>query len=91
MRLRRAGVRIGTMDLKIAAIARDDKTARLCDARTGRLKGTLRHPGVVWALAFSPDGRMLAAGTIDPTLRSTGEFEATDESGGQGVPLVPSQ
>src|SRR5262249_50658715 len=37
-----------------------DGMARVCDARTGRLLLGVRHTGVVFDVAFSPDGTRLA-------------------------------
>src|SRR5262249_31156240 len=39
-----------------------DKTVRLWDAHTGEACAVLRHPGVVFTLAFSPDSSWLATG-----------------------------
>jgi WD40 repeat protein/serine/threonine protein kinase len=45
-------------------------TARLWDARTGAAIGEpLPHPGPVFALAFSPDGRAFASGCLDGGIR----------------------
>jgi WD40 repeat protein len=44
--------------------------ARLLDAQTGRdLLGRLDHPGTVYQVAFSPDGRLLATRCRDGLLR----------------------
>jgi WD40 repeat protein len=42
-----------------------DKMARLWDAATGEPCATLRHPGYVLSLAFSPDGRRLVTGSYE--------------------------
>jgi WD40 repeat protein/predicted Ser/Thr protein kinase len=39
-----------------------DRRIRLWDAATGEECAKLRHPGVVWALAFTPDGSRLVSG-----------------------------
>jgi WD40 repeat protein/serine/threonine protein kinase len=39
-----------------------DKTVRFWDARTGELLARLKHPGIVRALAFGPDGTWLVSG-----------------------------
>lgn len=48
----------------------DDNSVRLWDAATGKLVRELKgHEHSVWAIAFSPDGRRLATGSFDTTLR----------------------
>jgi len=43
---------------------------RIWDARTGELLETLRgHSGMVWSMAFTPDGRGLVSGSLDKTLK----------------------
>jgi WD40 repeat protein len=41
----------------------------LWDVSRGRLKATLPHPDLVYALAFSPDRKTLATGSLDGTAR----------------------
>jgi WD40 repeat protein/beta-lactamase regulating signal transducer with metallopeptidase domain len=49
-------------DGKLLATAHDDKTIRLWDTATGRLRATLQgHAERVWAVSFSPDGKTLAS------------------------------
>jgi len=54
-------------------------TLALCDARSGhRIREFVGHAGEVWAIAASPDGRYLASGSSDQTMRlwniETGEL-----------------
>jgi WD40 repeat protein len=52
------------------ASACGDKTVRLWDSATGAARCTLEgHIGVVWAVAFSPDGRLLASAAADDMAR----------------------
>lgn len=56
----------------------DDRTARIWDARTGRLRRTLRVPlgveseGKLAAAAFTPDGRFAVVGGFTGLTRDTG-------------------
>jgi WD40 repeat protein len=55
---------------QLAAVDRDARAIYLWDVRTGTAIGVLRgHDGPVSALAHSPDGRHLASGSADKTVR----------------------
>jgi RNA polymerase sigma factor (sigma-70 family) len=59
-----------TPDSKILVSGSGDKTARLWDARSGKLLQTLEgHQGTVNAVALSADGRLLATGGEEGTVR----------------------
>lgn len=69
-------------DQGLLAIASDPPEMKILDLATGNLVNTLGpNPGGVHAVAFSPDGRSVAAGGYDGTLRiwnvHTGELEKT--------------
>ncbi len=57
-------------DGRYIATASTDKTARIWDARTGKLLKVLRPPiggdreGALFSIAFSPDGKTVACGGI---------------------------
>jgi len=54
-------------DGKTLASASDDWTVRLWDVGTGRQTATLNHPYFVEAVAFTPNGRILASGGMAVT------------------------
>ena len=48
----------------------EDGTTSVWDVATRRWLATLTlHAGPVWAVAFSPDGSLLATGSLDFTVR----------------------
>jgi WD40 repeat protein/tRNA A-37 threonylcarbamoyl transferase component Bud32 len=48
----------------------DGSTVRVCDAATGKELFTLgKHPSLVNCVAYSPDGRRLASGSLDGTVK----------------------
>jgi WD40 repeat protein len=52
-------------DGRLLASGSYDRTARIWDARTGKLLHVLRHKGYVLAERFSPDGRLLVTSSQD--------------------------
>ena len=71
-----------TPDLKIVASCSNEKTVRVWDAVTGRLKATLRgHRSHILSVAFSPDGRSLASGSVRGLIKvwdpASGKVKAT--------------
>ena len=64
------------------AIESGDNTIKLWDARTGTLKTTLTgHGGMVSSVCFSPDGNIIASGSLDRTIKlwdaRTGALQTT--------------
>ena len=50
------------------ASAGQDKILRIWNAKTAEQRLAIEHPDVVWGLAVSPDGRLIATGTGGPTV-----------------------
>ena len=54
----------------LSMIRERDGTVRLWDARTGQFLNSLQgHTGVVYGVALSTDGHLLASGGVDGTVR----------------------
>ncbi len=74
------------------ATASDDGTAKMWDARTGKLLLTLTgHTDAVWSVAFSSDGRYLATmgdGIVKIWDAATGEKRLNLPAGGSGQDIA---
>jgi len=73
----------------LATGCHDDKTVRLWDGATGKLRKTLNIPPPYWpdSLTWSPDGRTLAVGDFDGQ-KSKVTFWNVDTGEQQGKPLA---
>ena len=59
-----------SIDGRTLAIANRDRTIKLWNTRTGKLKAILKgHQHIVMALSFSPDGQMLASAGEDESIK----------------------
>ncbi|KAH6975782.1 WD40 protein [Ilyonectria destructans] len=77
-------------DGKLIASASDDKTLKVWDAATGKVKQTLEgHGAWVTSVAFSPDGKLIASASWDKTLKvwdaATGKVKQTLKGHGGAV------
>jgi WD40 repeat protein len=55
---------------RLATVESDPRAIRITDVTTGAAVATLRgHEGPVSVLAYSPDGKRLASGSVDGTIR----------------------
>jgi WD40 repeat protein len=76
-------------DGKRLATAGNDKVVRVWDVESGQELGVLPSPDRVTVVAFGPDGKSLAAGSVDGSdqggvdgeVRSPGERAAADSAG----------
>ena len=70
---------------RLATVNRDERTIDLWDPRTGTAVGILHgHEGPVNTLAYSPDGKGLASGSTDKTIR------LWDLAAGREVAVLPA-
>jgi len=52
------------------ASAGEDKTVKIFDANSAQEVAALRgHAGIVWSMAWSPDGRRIASASSDTTIK----------------------
>ncbi len=62
-------------DLKTMAVLGPEYTILLLDVATGRERAALKgHRNQIFSLAFSPDGKTLASGAGEPSMRTRGPY-----------------
>jgi RNA polymerase sigma factor (sigma-70 family) len=77
-------------DGKFVATGGEDRTAKVWEVTTGRLRHQFREAEMVYAVAFSPDGKLLASGTYANNYRPTGEtVRLRDMATGELVRTLP--
>jgi WD40 repeat protein/serine/threonine protein kinase len=76
-------------DNRLLALACFDNTVRLVDAATGTIQQMLSGDRTFWCVAFSPNGRLVAAGTGGEGERDSGTVRIWEvESGRERPPLT---
>ncbi len=73
-------------DNRLLALACQDSTVRLVDAKTGEAKRTLRGDRTFWCVAFSPDGRFVVAGSGSEGEQDSGMVKIWEVESGQERP-----
>jgi WD40 repeat protein/serine/threonine protein kinase len=75
-------------DNLLLAVACEDSTVWLVDAKSGKAKRSLRGDRTFWCVTFSPDGRLVAAGTGDEGEQDSGTVRIWDVNSGRELPAL---
>jgi WD40 repeat protein len=73
---------------KLLALACHDSVVRLVDADTGRARRTLRGDRTIWCVAFSRDGRLVAAGSGSEGEQDSGTVRIWEVESGRERPTI---
>jgi WD40 repeat protein/serine/threonine protein kinase len=75
-------------DNRLLALACEDSTVWLVDSQSGKAERSLRGDRTFWCVTFSPDGRLVAAGTGDEGEQDSGTVRIWDVKSGREQPTL---
>jgi WD40 repeat protein len=75
-------------DNRLLALACEDSTVWLVDAKSGKAERALPGDRTFWCVTFSPDGRLVAAGTGDEGDQDSGTVRIWDVKSDRELPTL---